>query len=203
MGTGDRGTTEPVTPREWTPISDPILASALLDYAFMGTAGLLLAAAITFLALGSRWNRRKGRPGWKQRELAAQAPSSADRRRVRPYIRSGETAPDPELARLTVATAREHLRVWENPWQQYGYFLFIAAMLLNVGQMLLIGNASAGVLYVFLPLLALAGAYYPLKRRRTLPRARRAIGANKALAAQAPDPPRNGPDGWDQLRKPY
>jgi hypothetical protein len=101
-----------------------------------------------------------------------------------------------------VATARELLRVWENPWTQYAYFLFLAAMLLNLGQMTLIGTASSGVLYVFLPVLALSGAYYPLKRRRALPQARRAIAANWELAERAV-PPRGGPDGWEQFRKPY
>ncbi|WP_017585793.1 hypothetical protein [Nocardiopsis ganjiahuensis] len=169
----------------------------------MGAAALLLAAALTCLALGARWNRLHGRPNWKQRELAAQAPTSAEQRRVRPYLRSGETAPDPELARLTVATARERLRVWENPWQQYGYFLFIAAMLFNLASMTVTGNASAGVLYVFLPVLAALAAYYPLKRRRAVPRARRAIEANEEPAARAPAPSDDGTDGWEPLLKPY
>ncbi|USY19760.1 hypothetical protein NE857_31795 [Nocardiopsis exhalans] len=172
----------------------------------MGAVTLLLAAAFVFQAMGSRWNRRHSRPNWKQRELAAQAPRGEDQRRVRPYLRSSETAPDPELARLTVATAREHLRVWENPWQHYGYSVFIAAMVLNIFTMTALGNVSAGVLYVFLPLIAAMAVYYPLKRRRVLPRARRAVEANEELAARAPAPPddgRDGWDGWDQLRKPY
>lgn len=214
MGAGDRGTTEPVTPREWTPISEPILSAvpltpALFDPTFLytvfvGTTTLVLITAAVCMALGSRWNRRNDRPNWKQRELAAQAPPRTERRRVRPYIRSGETAPAPELARLTVATARELLRVWENPWLPYGHVLFVAAMLLNLGQMILIGNASTGVLYVFLPPLAVFAVYYPLKRRRILPQARRAVEANEALAARAPEPPPlSGPDGWEQFRKPY
>lgn len=188
------------------PISAAILSGPLPTYAFMGAVTLLLAATITCLALSSRWNRRHGRPNWKQRELAAEAPPSGDRRRARPYLRSGETAPDPALARLTVATAREDLRVWENPWQQLGYFLFIVAMLLNIANTALSGNASTGVLYVFLPPLAALAVYYPLKRRRAVPRARRAIEANEELAARAPDRPsggRAGWNGWDQLRKPY
>ncbi len=155
------------------------------------------------MGLGARWDRLRGRPKWKQRELAAQAPPRADRRRARPYLRSGETAPDPELARLTVATAREDLRVWENPWQQFGYFLFIAAMLFNITHMTVNGNASAGVLYVFLPVIAALAVHHPLTRRRAVPRARRAIEANEELAAQAPGPPDGGRDAWEQFRKPY
>lgn len=118
------------------------------------------------MGLGARWDRLRGRPKWKQRELAARAPPRADRHKARPYLRSGETAPDPELARLTVATAREDLRPWENPWQRFGYFLFIAALLFNITKMTVAGNASAGVLYVFLPVIAALAVYHPLTRRR-------------------------------------
>ncbi|GHC95800.1 hypothetical protein GCM10007079_47670 [Nocardiopsis terrae] len=149
----------------------------------------VLVAAAVCMALGTRWNRRHDRPNRSRREPAAQAPPAADRRRVRPYVRSGEAAPDPERARLTVATARELLRAWENPWLPYGHVLFVSSILLNLGQMVLGGRVPAGVLYaLLLPLTAFA-VYHPVKRRRVLPPARRAIEANEALAAQTPDPP--------------
>jgi L-asparagine transporter-like permease len=102
-----------------------------------------------------------------------------------------------------VATAREQLRVWENPWQQYGYFLFIAAMLLNLLNMTTTGNASAGILYVFLPVLSAMALYYPLKRCRVLPRAHRAIEANKELAADAPRRRAEAPDRRERIYSLY
>lgn len=147
---------------------------------------LLFGGAITCLILGSRWNHRHDLPEWRWRALAAEAPTGSDQRRVMPYVRSGERAPDRETAALTVATARELLRRYENPWQSYGYSLFLAALLLNLIQMVLRDTVHVGVLLLFLPPMVAIAVYLPLRGRRMAPLAGRAIEVNEDLAAEAP-----------------
>ncbi|GAB3706035.1 hypothetical protein [Nocardiopsis oceani] len=137
--------------------------------------------------LGARWNRQRGRPGFMHRALPTDAPTSAEMSSVKPYLRSGETAPDPELARLTVSAARELLRRWDNPWQTVGLCLVLGIAILNLLQVALnLGNwLPAGFAIAALAL----GIHLPLQRRRDLFRARRAIEANGDLAAEAPEAP--------------
>ncbi|WP_307869208.1 hypothetical protein [Nocardiopsis sp. B62] len=182
-----------------TPIPEQILLAAPSSPVFPLAAALILAALVTCLFMAFRWNRRyRGPTGGAS---AAEAPTREERGRVAPYLRSGETAPGPELSRLTVASARELLRVWENPWAAYGFLLYLAWMALSLGRTVWSGAASPGVLAAFLPVLALLALVFVLRRRRVLCRSRQAIEANADLAAWAPPP--EPATGWDQLRRPY
>ncbi|MFE1167381.1 hypothetical protein [Nocardiopsis sp. NPDC058789] len=149
------------------------------------------SAGAVSLILALLWNRRRGRFGWSERARARLAPGSAERRRVRPFLRDGTAAPDPELARLTVRVAEHRVRSLENPWQVPGTSLFA----MGAG---LFAFAQFHSAYGFGPLawwgLALCALAVngPLVRRIALDRARRALAANRELAephADSEEPP--------------
>ncbi|GAA1073116.1 MAG: hypothetical protein JK586_05605 [Nocardiopsis sp. BM-2018] len=164
-----------------------ILALKLIPLVF-------LTAAFVCMLLAFLWNRRGQRSEWSDRALARQAPTSAERTRVSPYLRHGATAPDPELAHLTVRVAEDLRRRLENPWYHTGIGLFVFGSALS-----LIINAQdwgvPGLMWFGFAVVVLVfhTAFY---RRVTLGRADRALAANQGLAEryevpeETPPPPR-------------
>lgn len=84
-----------------------------------------MVLALICMVWGLIWNHRRGRADWSERALAREAPIGAERRRVRPYLRHGAPAPDPETAHLTVRVAADLHRRLENPWYFTGMSLFL------------------------------------------------------------------------------
>ncbi|MBQ1082230.1 hypothetical protein [Nocardiopsis sp. B62] len=163
-------------------MSDPQFSAFVLQ----PIALLLQTAGLVHLILAVLWNRRRGRYGWSERARWLSAPGSAETSRVRPYLRDGATAPDPELAHLTVRVAEHRVRQFENPWQVTGASL--AAM--GIG-LFAVGQAYSGhaphILWLGLVLFTLATTA-PLYRRSVLDRAERALETNRDLASQYDGP---------------
>lgn len=147
------------------------------------------------MVLALLWNRRRGRADWSERALALKAPVGAEQRRVRPYLRDGGAAPDPELAYLTVRVAEQRRRQMENPWHvtEAGLFLFGTALAMVIRS---VQSGYPGLVWFGLTGLALA-VCGPFLRQLTLSRMDRALAANRDLAAryevpeeEPPPPPR-------------
>ncbi|MBR8744527.1 hypothetical protein [Nocardiopsis sp. MG754419] len=156
----------------------------MTDWTFFAWAvglGFLVAAAITCVVRSRRWRRRHGVPENPRQD----APGREERRRVRPYLRTGRVASDADLARVTVAAAHEDLRLWEDPWSTAAQFLIGTMLTLNFLRMSLVGDHASPGLLVFQPFLLGVLVYLPLRRRQILRRARRAIAANEERAAHA------------------
>lgn len=158
-------------------------------------AFLVQLAGGVCVVLALLWNRRRGRADWSERALSLKAPGREEQRRVRPYLRGGGTAPDPELAYLTVRVAEQRRRRMENPWYVPGVSLFLFGAALNM-VIRSVQSGYPGLLWFGLAGVALS-ACGPYLRRLTLARADRALTANREMAEQyevpeeePPPPPR-------------
>lgn len=154
-----------------------------------------MAVALVCLVRGNVWNHRRRRADWSERSLAQKAPLGAERRRVRPYLRHGAPAPDPETAHLIVRMATDLLRRLENPWYFSGMILFLIGNSLA----LIARSADQGGPDVFLWFGIVAfsfAASSPLHRQEMLDQARLALAINRELAElyevpdEDPPPPR-------------
>lgn len=156
---------------------------------------LLMIAALVCMVCGLVWSRRRGRTAWNERALARGAPSGAERRRVRPYLRHGAPAPDPETAHLTVRVATDLRRRLDNSWYFTGMVLFL------VGNALTLITRSAGqydspVFMWFGIAVFVLALSSPLYRQAALDRANLALAINRELAElyeapnEEPPPPR-------------
>lgn len=163
-----------------SPISGPTLALPLFSF-------LLMVTALVCVARGHVWNRRRGRAGWSERTLAHKAPIGAERRRVRPYLRHGAPASDPETAHLTVRAANDLNRRWRNPWYFSGMILFLLgnSVILIARSMVQVGYS----VFLWLGIAAFAFAVcLPFYRQAMLDRARLALVINQGLAGRYEDP---------------
>ncbi|MFE9243226.1 hypothetical protein [Nocardiopsis sp. NPDC006938] len=141
--------------------------------------GLLLqSAALVLLVLGAIWSFRRKRFTWSERALAREEPTSAERRPVRAHLRDGTVAPDPALAHLTVRAAEHRVRRLDNPW------------LVSGASVNCMGISLFSIHYSYPgPVLWMAFALFPVAlcapfvRQVALDRARRALEANRELAA--------------------
>lgn len=160
----------------------------------------LLAVAMIFCVVSAwRWNRRHGQPGWLLREQwRTQTPDMSAQRRVRPYIEEARPAPDAELARLTVATARARLRMWENPWQVALQSLLVLALALQIAALggVYLAWPSALVWLCVVVLVSFA-VYLPFRLRSMVGRSRRSLELNEGLTARPTEYPDDGPCGFD------
>jgi hypothetical protein len=155
---------------------------------------MLLAAALCFLVcaftclyLGTRWNRRHGRPRWpgedaetaRVRGLPRQVRRRADR-----AIRRGEAVDDPGLAVTVCQRARSRRRAVENPWTKAAQsvnMLMVGCVLGGQAAMGTLPPVTAGLAALCLALAVFFQLHRPWELRRTavavelnLPRAQRA-----------------------------
>jgi hypothetical protein len=139
--------------------------------------------------LGTRWNRRRGRPRWpgltvdeeteRMRSLPREVRRAADR-----AIRRGEAVHEPEFAVIVCQRARIRRRTDENPWiaaSQFFNMLMLACVM--CGQVVL-GTLSHGFLWLPAAFLAVA-ALVQLYRWWILRRTAIAVELNLPLAEKA------------------
>lgn len=156
---------------------------------------VILTVGLVCMMLGLLWNRHRQRTLRGERALALNAPISTERKRVSLYLRHGATAPDPDLAHLTVRVAADRRRRLENPWFHTGVSLSVFGSALNLIIGSLLGEGPVGLMWLGFAGIALAvGATF--LRRAALDRADRALAANLELAElyevpeEKPAPPR-------------
>ncbi|SIO91306.1 hypothetical protein [Nocardiopsis sp. JB363] len=147
-----------------------------------------MVAALVCMTRGHVWNRRRGRADWSERALAHKTPIGAERRRVRPYLRHGTPAPDPETAHLTVRVATELNHRWENPWYFSGVILFLLGNSLILLARSMIQDGFSVFLWLGISAFSFA-VCFPFYRQAMLDRARLALATNQDLASwhQEPD----------------
>ncbi|HJE57448.1 MAG TPA: hypothetical protein K8V84_02865 [Nocardiopsis listeri] len=146
-----------------------------------------MVAALVCVVRGHVWNRRRGRAAWNERALAHKAPIGAERRRVRPYLRHGAPAPDPETAHLTVRVATDLNRRWENPWYFSGMTLFLLGYALVLIGRSMVQDGFSVFLWIGIAVFSLA-VCSPFHRQAMLDRARAAPAINRELAGRYEEP---------------
>lgn len=140
-----------------------------------------MVAALVCVARGHVWNHRRGRTHWRERALAHKAPIGAERRRIRPYLRHGAPAPDPETAQLTVTAATDLNRRWQNPWYFSGMILFLLGNSVILIARSMVQDGSSVFLWLGVAAFSFA-ATSPFYRQAMLDRARPALAINRELA---------------------